>query len=104
VRAFLVSRFDQQDWIEQVAIAVQQAVHNGVTQIGHSHPVAGNAFACDPSRFPARTKAEILASQQEVADARHVAPQEEAREAAAAPAAPPPPQRIILPTDDGWLL
>jgi hypothetical protein len=69
-----------QDWIEQVVDVVTLAMHNSVRQLAAS-AVNGNSYGFkDGAEYvmPARTKDELIASQNEVASSRHVAANEEA--------------------------
>jgi len=59
----LERRFGYQPWIEQVMEAVKHAVQNGVEQLSGSS-ITSNAHPDDGYRFRARTKEELLQSQQ----------------------------------------
>ena len=77
VREILSHYYGAEPWVDQVAEAVKNAVQNGYEQLRPGGGVQGNNMPGEQYRFDARTREELLASQHEVADSRHVPPTEE---------------------------
>jgi hypothetical protein len=67
----LTQRFGSQPWIDQVVAAVKNAVQNGIENLSGT-AVSSNSHPGDGYRFQARTKDELLQSQQLAASAREV--------------------------------
>jgi hypothetical protein len=67
----LTQRFGAQSWIDQVVTAVKNAVQNGIKNLSGT-AVSSNSHPGDGYRFQARTKDELLQSQQLAASAREV--------------------------------
>jgi len=77
----LTQRFGAQPWIDQVATAVQNAVQNGIENLSGT-AVSTNAHPEDGYRFRARTKEELMQSQQLAADARDIGRKDRAQDPA----------------------
>lgn len=69
-------------WIEQVMDAVKNAVQNGIENLSGSS-ISMNAHPEDGYKFRARTKDELIQSQQLAASARDVGRQERSQDPAA---------------------
>lgn len=115
-----MARFGAAPWIDQVAFAVQNAVQNGIENLSGSS-VSVNAHPDDGYRFRARTKEELIASQELVANSGGVAAGRKAMDPAANQLGAPPvdengnliaktPGRVPVPTPPkaqapkGWIL
>lgn len=65
-RQILTQRFGAVPWIEQVCTGIREAVQNGIENLSGTN-ISSNAHPQDGYKFRARTKDELVASQQLVA-------------------------------------
>jgi hypothetical protein len=112
VGRILLTRYGEQEWIWQIMDAVRAAVTNGVTRFSLAQLPATNATPDGHYQFAARSREEILASQQEAASAGAVNPrspferlQDPAKQFEDPVVAPQnEPKRVETKVDEGWVL